>query len=378
MKRLHKEINALQEKLQTDKSVFNSKLKRMKYELKKRTFTYNSLIENGKQFFKLCGSTINEFDCVYECLEPFTHLLIYPDCQQDKKNNFNNRLLDEKTELMVTLTIARHNVASSSTMSRVFVAWMTLIRCVFDSIDLKPLPGFVEAFLPKKFVDSGYAECGILGDNTETWVSQFKNYDINNLTFSHYKNHTTGKVSVWIYPHGALCKCSDAYPGTISDEQITEQINVLDLCPKGKIVMTDKGFAITDLCHEKGLHHNRPPMKFKQQHDENEVSLNFAIATLRIYNENAIGRIRDWSILNACWPVGRVDLLGIAGLHWHILLTLQKNQVVQKTRNTYEKCTLLTFVACFLTHALSGFKDSNVGTLLRLSSPTFFSRFSSS
>lgn len=101
----------------------------------------------------------------------------------------------------------------------------------FDRINLKPLPGFIVALLPKKFVDVGYSECGILGGNTETWISQFENFDINNLTFSHYKNHTTGKISVWIYPHGALCKCSDAYPGTISDEHITKQIGVLDMCP---------------------------------------------------------------------------------------------------------------------------------------------------
>lgn len=68
-----------------------------------------------------------------------------------------------------------------------------------------PLPGFIEAFFAKKFVDAGYAECGIPGDNTETWVSQSDNYDIDNLTFSHYTNHTTGKVSVWIFPHGSLC-----------------------------------------------------------------------------------------------------------------------------------------------------------------------------
>ena len=89
--------------------------------------------------------------------------------------------------------------------------------------------------------------------------------------------------------------------------------------------MTDKGFVITDLCHEKGLHHNRPPMKFNQQYDENEVNLNFEIATLRIYNENAIGRIRDWSILNAFWPAGRVDLLGTCWIALAHIVNLTKH-----------------------------------------------------
>ena len=31
---------------------------------------------------------------------------------------------------------------------------------------------------------------------------------------------------------------------------------------------------------------------------------------LRIYNENYKGRMRDWAILNACWPKSRCDILG--------------------------------------------------------------------
>ena len=129
--------------------------------------------------------------------------------------------MDHKTELLVTLTVARYTVyyallvklvgGSSSTISQVFVAWIVFTRSVLDGVNLKPLPGFIKAFLPKVFIDAGYSDCGILGDNTETWIVQSENFELNNLTFSHYKNHTTGKVSVWIFPHGALWKCSDAF-----------------------------------------------------------------------------------------------------------------------------------------------------------------------
>ena len=78
-------------------------------------------------------------------------------------------------------------------MSRIFVAWMVLIRCTFESIDMKPFPGYIEAFLPKCFGGAEFSDAGILGDSTETWITQFENYDVNNFT---YKNHTTGKVSV--------------------------------------------------------------------------------------------------------------------------------------------------------------------------------------
>ena len=338
MEQLLQEMTAVQEKMKFERYSFEQKLKEMKFEFNKRSFTYDCLKIRANEFFLLCGLSVNEFDCLFACLMPFLHLIVYPDCVQSlEKLDSNNKLLDDRTELLVALTVARHAVdlvimaklvsGSSSTISRVFVAWMVFLCCVLDEVNLKPLPGFIEAFLPRVFVDAGYADCRILGDNTETWIAQSENFELNNVTFSHYKNHTTGKVSVWIFLHGALCKCSDAFPGSISDEQITEQIDVIDYCPKGKVVLTDKGFAISDLCHEKGVNHNRPPMKFNTQYDENDISLNFDIATLRIYNENAIGRIRDWSILNKCWPSGRVDLLGICWIALAHIVNLTKKPV---------------------------------------------------
>ena len=341
MEKLQQEMKALQEKMKTERDSLEQKAKEMRFVFNKRRFTYDCLKNTEKEFFDMCGLTLTEFDCLFACLIPFLHLIVYPDSAGTReKFKSNNKLLDQRTELLVTLTVARHAVdlvimaklvgGSPSTISRVFVAWMVFIRCVLDEVDLKPLPGFIEACLPKVFVDAGYADCGILGDNTETWIAQSENFELNNLTFSHYKNHTTGKVSVWIFPHGALCKCSDAFPGSISDEQLTAQIDALDYCPKGKVVMTDKGFAISDLCHEKGLHHNRPPLKFNYQYDENDISLNFDIATLRIYNENAIGRIRDWSILNKCWPSGRVDLLGICWIALAHIVNMTKKPIGPK------------------------------------------------
>lgn len=103
-----------------------------------------------------------------------------------------------------------------------------------------------------------------------------------------------------------LPNCTDAYPDSFSDADITEQSCVLDSVPKGNTVMTDKGFNITDICHERGLLHNRPPMKFAHQFYKTEVVKNFDIATFRIYIENYIGRVRDWQILNKTWPSSRI------------------------------------------------------------------------
>ena len=91
----------------------------------------------------------------------------------------------------------------------------------------------------------------------------------------------------------------------------TADCGVLDMIQdEGATVLTDKGFGIEDLCHAKGLSHNRPPMKFEAQYEETDIAKNFDVATLRIYNENYIRRMRDWSILNACWHKNRIDILG--------------------------------------------------------------------
>ena len=50
-------------------------------------------------------------------------------------------------------------------------------------------------------------------------------------------------------------------------------------------------------------------MKFDAQYEESDIAKNFDVATLQIYNENFIGNMQDWSILNACWPKNRVDLV---------------------------------------------------------------------
>ena len=127
--------------------------------------------------------------------------------------------MDLRTELVTFLTVCRHSLhlkvmawmtqSSEATVSRVFAAWAVFLSILFECFDLSPLPGFVEALLPKVLKDAGFAETEAMGDATETWISQSENFDVNNITFSNYKNHTTGKTAVWVYCHGGLLCCSE-------------------------------------------------------------------------------------------------------------------------------------------------------------------------
>ena len=73
--------------------------------------------------------------------------------------------------------------------------------------------------------------------------------------------------------------------------------------------MADRGFAFQDLCALKGIYLNRPAHKLSDQFTQAEVASNFDIASTRIHVERFIGRVREWSILNAVWPVQQMDLL---------------------------------------------------------------------
>ena len=125
--------------------------------------------------------------------------------------------------------------------------------------------------------------------------------------FSDYKNTVTGKALIGISPHGSGLLFSDIYPGSIS--AITEQTCVLEWIQPEHELMADRGFSVQDYCSVKGVYLNRPAQKDSDQFSQSDVASNFDIASARIHVERFIGRARDWSILNAVWPLQRMDLL---------------------------------------------------------------------
>ena len=91
--------------------------------------------------------------------------------------------------------------------------------------------------------------------------------------------------------------CTDKYAGSVTDNDLTTDCGVLDMIHgKGATLLTVEGFGIEDICHAKGLYHNRPPVKFDAQYEKTDIAKNFDVATLQIYNENCIGRMRPWSM----------------------------------------------------------------------------------
>jgi len=217
------------------------------------------------------------------------------------------------------MTVCRHALdlkfmafvlkTSESTVQRIFNGWVIFVATIFNRIDLLPGHGFLLQKMPKDFVTTGHGLTDLIIDATEFKFECATNYDLSALMFSHYKNTQTGKALIGIAPHGMGILFSDIYPGSISDSAITEESDTLAYVREEHELMSDRGFAIQELCASKGVFLNRPKQKDCDQFSENDVQNNFNIASTRIHVERYIGRVRDWRILNRVWPLSQIDLL---------------------------------------------------------------------
>ena len=87
----------------------------------------------------------------------------------------------------------------------------------------------------------------------------------------------------------------------MSDRQKTTESDLIkkDLLEPGDSVMPDRGFDVEDVLAHKGVLLNIPPYLNGRSHFlEKEVVQTRRIAELRIHVERAIGRARNFTILN--------------------------------------------------------------------------------
>ena len=184
-------------------------------------------------------------------------------------------------------------------MQRVFIAWTVFLSTLFNSLDLHPAKGYLLKMMPEIFIKTGHGLTDLVFDCTEFKCQQASNYDLNPLMFSDYKNATTEKALIGITLHGSGIIFNDIYPGKISDSEITIETGAMNLVDPEHELMSDRGFAISELCAEKGVYHNRPAMKMSNQFEPADVADNFDIAVTRIHGERFIGRVMNctWQML---------------------------------------------------------------------------------
>ena len=162
--------------------------------------------------------------------------------------------------------------------------------------------------MPKSFREL-YPTTRVVLDATEIYVEKPSLPDVQQMTFSNYKNNNTFKALIGISPSGAVAFVSQLFSGSISDKQLTRQSGVLDLLQSGDSVMADRGFDIQDDLTPLGVRLNIPPfLKGKSQLDKREMIETCRIASVRIHVERAMERIKNYHIFDRVVPSSLTDL----------------------------------------------------------------------
>ena len=147
---------------------------------------------------------------------------------------------------------------SQSTVSQVTISCINLMYLHFKQVSLWPSKEMIQSYMPKVFRDL-YPSTRVIIDATEIYVEQPHLPELQQMTFSSYKNDNTYKALIGISPSGAITFVSKLFPGSISDKQLTCKSGILDLLEAGDSLMADKGFDIEEYLIPLGVKLNIPP-----------------------------------------------------------------------------------------------------------------------
>ena len=79
---------------------------------------------------------------------------------------------------------------SQSTISRIVITWINLLYLQFQQIPLWPPTALIVSNVPKEF-QKKYPSTRVVIDGTEIYVEQPALPELQQLTYSKYKNHNT-------------------------------------------------------------------------------------------------------------------------------------------------------------------------------------------
>ena len=208
---------------------------------------------------------------------------------------------------LLEVDIAFRFSVSQSTVSRTTLTWINLMYHNFKAMEQFPSWDVVKRYMPEIFKKE-YPSTRIIIDATEFAIERPSSLLNQSSTFSSYKNRNTVKVLIGVMPSGAISFVSESYEGSISDRRLVELSGLLQLLEPGDEVMADKGFLIQDLLAPIGVRLNVPPLlQSKSQMPTDDVVVTKKIAQLRVHVERAIGRVKEFRILQTVLPSSMWD-----------------------------------------------------------------------
>jgi hypothetical protein len=202
---------------------------------------------------------------------------------------------------------------SKATATRYFVTWLDLMARVLMLEMPFPNQEDTRATVPQEYKDVFGSDCvRIVLDCTNINIQTHTDPDNQRVTWSKYYAGNVAKILIGTSAAGGITFASLAYPGKISDNDITaESILKLNLLDEGDDVVVDKGFTIHHLLFEKLIGTWMPPKKDKDAvcFDQAQVQMTSKIANKRIHVERAMKRIKAFSYLKRTIPVSQFDLI---------------------------------------------------------------------
>jgi len=185
--------------------------------------------------------------------------------------------------------------------SKIFTTWINFLYHELPLLFPFPSRAKIDKLMPSEF--ERYPSTRIIIDCTELFIEVPSSMRAQSQTWSEYKHHNTWKALIGISPNGAITFVSKLWSGRVSDKEITQKCGVLALMEPGDNIMADRGFDIHELLPP-GVSLNIPPFKgTRDQLTPVEAEETAHIASVRIHVERAIGRVKNYHILDGLLPL---------------------------------------------------------------------------
>ena len=197
------------------------------------------------------------------------------------------------------LDLAHRFCISPTTVANIFKTLTHALHELFiDGIMNQYLPSVAKCqmSMPKSFEQ--FRQTRIIIDATEITQDVPQDLNAQSASYSSYKSRHTVKSVTAVAPNATLVYASPLYPGSASDNAITNHCGILDKLAPGDMILADKGFTLfKDL--PAGVSLNIPPfLSGKAQFTKSEAVLSGNIARARIHVERANERFKNFEILN--------------------------------------------------------------------------------